>query len=78
MSLTEEQKRRLDAKAAETGLSLSDLIRRAVDRYYMSTRDADADVTAIRQAVGAWQDRDFDGEPAVFQSRREPSHHRHR
>lgn len=65
ISLTEEQKQRLDAMAAEAGVSLSDLIRRAVDDRYPDTRDVDADIAAIRQAIGAWQARDFDGEAYV-------------
>lgn len=65
ISLTEEQKRRLDAKAAESGVSLSDLIRRAIDDCYPETRDADSDIAAIRQAIGAWSARKFDGETYV-------------
>lgn len=65
ISLTEEQKHRLDVKAAADGVSLSDLIRRAVDDCYPDERDTDSDITAIRQAIGAWQGRDFDGETYV-------------
>ncbi|MGH8898019.1 MAG: ribbon-helix-helix protein, CopG family [Egibacteraceae bacterium] len=65
ISLTEGQKRQLDAESAKTGLSLSELIRRAIDRCYRRMRDLDADLEAIQQAAGAWQDRDFDGEEYV-------------
>lgn len=61
ISLTEDQKHRLDAKSAETGLSLSRLIRQAIDECFGPTRDVEADLNAIRQAVGGWRDRDDDG-----------------
>lgn len=65
ISLTEGQKRRLDAESAQTGLSLSELIRRAIDRCYGHVRDLEADLEAIAQATGVWRDRDFDGEEYV-------------
>ncbi|HET6612933.1 MAG TPA: ribbon-helix-helix domain-containing protein [Kofleriaceae bacterium] len=72
ISVTEAQKRRLDARAAETGLSLSDLVRRAIDHLYPETRDQDADTDAILQALGAWKDRDYGGEAYVDRMR--PGH----
>ncbi len=57
ISLTEKQKRRLDGLAAGTGRSLSELVRRAIDHCYEDSRDLDADIEGIRQALGAWQDR---------------------
>lgn len=69
VSLTEEQKRLLDARSAATGLSLSELVRRAIDRCYGSQRDVVADLEAIEQALGAWRDRDFDGEEYVERMR---------
>lgn len=65
VSLTEEQKRRLDATSAETGFSLAELIRRAINSCYPETNDAESDIAAIRQAIGAWGGREFDGESYV-------------
>jgi hypothetical protein len=61
ISLTEEQKRLLDARSEETGVSLAELVRRAVDRCYAGGRAVEADVHAIEEAAGAWAERDFDG-----------------
>lgn len=65
ISLTEEQKRRLDAESAKTGLSMSELIRRLIDEHRAEDRDLRADLAAIRYAAGAWKDREFDGEQYV-------------
>lgn len=69
ISLTEEQKHRLDAESAKTGMSLSELIRRAIDRCYAPSRDLEADLRAIQEAAGAWEDRDFDGAEYVERMR---------
>lgn len=61
ISLTEEDRRILDAEAARTGRSISALIRDAVTRTYGFQTDARADIQAIDAAVGAWRDRDVDG-----------------
>lgn len=65
ISLTVEERRLLDAEAARTGRSISALIRDAVSRVYSSRRDADADLRAIEAALGAWDERDIDGEEYV-------------
>lgn len=65
ISLSEEQKRRLDEESARTGASLAELIRRAVDRMYrddVSTEDA---LATIASATGAWSDREESGEAYV-------------
>lgn len=61
ISLTAEDRRLLDAAAARTGLSLSRLIRDAVNQTYGAGRDTDDDLAAIASASGAWVGRDFDG-----------------
>ncbi|WP_022924332.1 ribbon-helix-helix protein, CopG family [Serinicoccus marinus] len=61
ISLTAEDRRLLDAAAARTGLSLSRLIRDAVNQTYGAGRDADDDIAAIASASGAWVGRDVDG-----------------
>lgn len=65
ISLTLEERRLLDVEAARTGRSISALIRDAVTRTYSSGRDADADLRAIDAALGAWSQRDIDGEAYV-------------
>lgn len=65
ISLTVEERRLLDAEAARTGRSISALIRDAVTRTYSAGRDADDDLRAIDAAVGAWGEREVDGEKYV-------------
>lgn len=65
ISLTVEERRLLDAEAARTGRSISALIRDAVSRTYGSRRDAAADLRAIDDALGTWEERDADGEAYV-------------
>jgi hypothetical protein len=62
ISLTEEDRSLLDAEAARTGRSISALIRDAVAKTYGFRRDAEQDVQAIDGALGAWHDREIDGE----------------
>lgn len=65
ISLTIEDRRILDAEAARTGRSISALIREAVSRTYGARGDATADVRAIDAALGAWDEREIDGEAYV-------------
>ena len=65
ISLTAEERRLLDAEASRTGRSISALIREAVSGTYGSERDAESDLRAIDAAIGAWSDRDVDGEAYV-------------
>lgn len=59
----------LDTKSAESGLSLSELVRRAVDRCYGGDRDLEHDLSRLRAGVGAWADRDETGEAYVERMR---------
>lgn len=61
ISLTEEERRALDAAARRTGRSVSALIRAAVDATYGVERSVDEDLAAMHQAFGAWRDDDLDG-----------------
>lgn len=61
ISLTEEERRTLDAAAARTGRSVSALIRAAVDTAYLPQRSTEDDLAAMRAAFGSWQERPFDG-----------------
>lgn len=65
ISLSDEQKRLLDAKSAETGLSLSELVRRAVEQCYGDDRDVEQDLLRLRAGHGAWADHDETGEEYV-------------
>ena len=65
ISLTEEDRKLLDAEAARTGRSVSALIRDAVAQTYGFRRDVEQDVQAIDSALGVWRDRQFDGETYV-------------
>lgn len=61
ISLSDEDRRLLDAESARTGKSLSALIRDAVAEVYGDRRDLAADLAAIDAAFGTWTDRDEDG-----------------
>ena len=57
ISLSEEERRALDAVAARTGRSISSLIRQAIDKAYGSGRSEEDDLAAMRQAFGSWRGR---------------------
>lgn len=69
ISLTEEERRALDAVSARTGRSISALIRDAVDALYCSERSTEDDLAAMRRARGSWKDREADGASWVEQLR---------
>ncbi|MBK5307546.1 MAG: ribbon-helix-helix protein, CopG family [Frankiaceae bacterium] len=54
ISLTEQERRALDAVSARTGRSISALIREAVDAVYGDERSDQDDLAAMRQAFGGW------------------------
>ena len=65
--LTEEEPRARDREAARTGLSVSALIRAAVETVV--ERSADDDLAAMSEAFGAGKDRDIDAAAWVEQRR---------
>ncbi|MBA3340055.1 MAG: ribbon-helix-helix protein, CopG family [Geodermatophilaceae bacterium] len=69
ISLTEQERRVLDTASAQTGRSISALIRDAVDAMYGDQRSAADDLAAMRQAFGCWTDRNVDGESWVQELR---------
>lgn len=69
ISLTDQQRRALDAATVRTGRSLSALIRDAVELVYGSERSDDDDLAAMRRAFGSWNDHDPDGAAWVDQLR---------
>jgi len=58
ISLTDEERRALDAEAARTGRSISALIRDAVDVVYGPLRSVEDDLAAMREAFGSWSTRE--------------------
>lgn len=69
ISLTDEQRRLLDAESARTGRSISALIRQAVDAAYGTQRSVEKDVANMRRAFGAWRTHELGGEAWVEQVR---------
>ncbi len=69
ISLTEKQRRTLDAASAGTGRSISALIRDAVDAVYGAEGSAEDDLAAMCRAFGSWAQRDTDGAAWVDQVR---------
>lgn len=60
ISLTEQERRVLDAVAARTGKSMSALVRDAIDAHYGDGRTRERDLRAMRAGFGAWAGRDDD------------------
>jgi hypothetical protein len=58
--ITAEQKRRVKTRAALTGMSEAEIIRRGIDRELeQETKETEGDwKEAWRQAFGMWKDRD--------------------
>lgn len=69
ISLTEQERRTLDAVSARTGRSIAALIRDAVDAVYGDERATADDLAAMRSAVGSWAGRETDGAALVEQLR---------
>ncbi len=69
ISLTEEERRALDAASARTGRSISALIRDAVDAVYGDQRSTETDLAAMRRAFGSWAQRGVEGDAWVDQVR---------
>jgi hypothetical protein len=60
ISLTAEERQLLDAVAAQTGRSLSALIRDAIHTVYGSARSSDDDLVKMRRAFGSWSEHNHD------------------
>lgn len=69
ISLTEAERRALDAASARTGRSISALIRDAVDAVYLDERSTQEDLAAMRAAFGSWAERDVDAAEWVDEMR---------
>jgi hypothetical protein len=64
ITLTDAQYARLQEESDRSGLSLAELVRRALDDRY-GPPQAEELLEAIKYAFGSWTDRDFDGEAYV-------------
>jgi Ribbon-helix-helix protein, copG family len=60
VTLTDAQYARLLEESRRSGLTLAELVRRALDRNYHPARAADL-LPALDESFGSWPDRDFDG-----------------
>lgn len=69
LTLEDEQYERLLGLAAASGLSLAELVRRAVDRVY-GPGATDARLRALDISFGGWTAVEVDGEAYVEQRRR--------
>lgn len=59
MYLTRDEIAELEKRKDETGISVSELVRRAVDRAYLgrARRSRDERLAIARETAGAWGDR---------------------
>ncbi len=69
ITLADEQYERLRAESARTGLGLAELVRRALERTYGSSRP-EATLAALDSSFGGWRDHDVDGSGYVENLRR--------
>ena len=60
ITLTDDQYRRLVSLSRHSGLSLSELVRRALERTY-----ARSGAEALAESFGAWKQHSLDGEAFV-------------
>jgi hypothetical protein len=60
VTLADEQYERLREESRRSGLGLAELVRRAVDRMYGTSRPEDT-VRALDASFGKWTDRSEDG-----------------
>jgi hypothetical protein len=65
ISLTDADRALLDRQSSETGLSISALIRNAVQQSYGSIHDLTNDLDLLRSAFGGWTDQRESGEGYV-------------
>lgn len=68
ITLTDEQYAVLKRESRRTGVSLAELVRRALARVYGAPERSSAE--ALHESFGAWKDRDFNGAEYVERIRR--------
>lgn len=62
ITLTDEQYERLQSEVARTGMSMAELVRRAIDRTYVAGDDVERRLAGLRASAGVWADRDDIGD----------------
>jgi hypothetical protein len=70
VTLTDAQFTRLIDESRRTGVSLAELVRRALAATYGGRLGADATTATLEETCGAWQGRELDGETYVEAVRR--------
>lgn len=65
ISLTNDERRVLDAEAERTGTSVAALIRDAVQTVYGVRQSGDDDLPAMRRTFGSWHHHEVDGDELV-------------
>ena len=68
--LDDDQYEALLRESRRHGVSLAELVRRAVDRTYGRRGDRAADRAALEASFGSWTGRDFDGHAYVESHRK--------
>jgi hypothetical protein len=58
ITLSDGQYARLKRRSRESGASIAELVRQAVDATY-SELSTEEKIAAVRESAGAWKDRDF-------------------
>lgn len=62
ITLTDAQYERLQSESERTGLSMAELVRRAIDRTYTPDDDVERRLAGLRASAGVWADRDDMGD----------------
>lgn len=62
ITLSDGQYQRLRIRSQASGISLAELVRRAIDDAYAEDEPSlDEAIQILERTSGAWKDRDFDG-----------------
>lgn len=62
ITLTDEQYERLQSEVERTGMSMAELVRRAIDRTYVASDEVAQRLAGLRASAGVWADRDDIGD----------------
>lgn len=62
ITLTDAQYERLQSESERTGLSMAELVRRAIDRTYLPDDEVERRLAGLRASAGVWADRDDIGD----------------
>lgn len=67
VTLTDAQYERLRAESERTGLSMAELVRRAIDAAYVDD-DVERRLADLRASAGVWADRDDIGDSLEYRN----------